>query len=102
MARDRAHHPDRHDGLTQGEIEGSAAGFDLLSKLFGPAEPATAAMPNAPSLIDYVDMAAAGGFPGAYRLSAPTRSAWYDGYVEQLVHHDAGQLLALRVPTPPH
>lgn len=85
-------------GLTQGEVEGSSAGFDLPGRMFGKRDPGAGELPEAPSIVDYVAMAAAGGFPGAYRLSAPTRSAWYDGYVEQLIHHDAEQLLALRAP----
>lgn len=86
-------------GLTQGEIERSTGAAMAASRLFAEADPAVGALDDAPDLTAYVDMAARGGFPAAFRLSDFARSAWYEGYVEQLVRHDVSELEVVRNPT---
>lgn len=85
-------------GFTQGELEQSAAAHSALARLFSATDPATGALTGAPDLVDYVDMAVRGGFPAAVGLSDFARSTWYEGYVEQLVHHDVSELDTVRSP----
>ena len=85
-------------GLTEGELEASPAAATALNRLFGPQDPVTGTLPDAPDLVDYVGRIARGGFPGAIQLGALARAAWYEGYVEQLVHHDMSEIAALRSP----
>jgi predicted AAA+ superfamily ATPase len=52
-----------------------------------------------PDLGTYIDLALAGGYLEAVlRLSGEARSAWLDGYMEQLLTRDA-ELLGPRDPT---
>ena len=85
-------------GLSQGEIERSAAASAGIARLFASSDPETGTLDDAPELTDYVDMAVRGGFPDAIPLSDLARSAWYEGYVEQLVHHDVSELDTVRNP----
>ncbi|MDR1213498.1 MAG: ATP-binding protein [Propionibacteriaceae bacterium] len=85
-------------GLTQGELEQSPAAASALDRLFGQDDPPTATLPDAPDLVDYVGLAVRGGFPDAVGLSVLARAAWYEGYVEQLVHHDVNELDTVRSP----
>jgi predicted AAA+ superfamily ATPase len=85
-------------GLTQGEITRSGTAGSLLTRLFGTADPVVGTMPGAPGLTDYITMAVRGGFPDAVNLSDFARSAWYEGYVEQLVRHDVNDLDTVRLP----
>jgi len=85
-------------GFTQGELERALASGSALTSLFGEADPEVGALPDAPDLVGYVEMAVHGGFPDAVALSDSTRSLWYEGYVENLVHHDVSELDAVRSP----
>jgi len=87
-------------GLTQGEIEQSAAAQTAITRLFGADDPTVGTLRDAPDLTDYVAMAVRGGFPDAVNLSDAARSPWYDGYIDLLVHHDVGELAAVRSPQP--
>jgi predicted AAA+ superfamily ATPase len=86
-------------GLTQGEIEQSPAATAGVTRLFADSDPDTGTLADAPTLTDYVSMAVRGGFPDAVRLSDLARSAWYEGYIEQLIHHDVSELDIVRNPT---
>ena len=83
-------------GLTEGELEASAAAGTALERLFGPDDPRTGTLTDAPDLVGYVDRAVRGGFPDVVRLGSTARAAWYDGYVEQLIHHDVPEVAAVR------
>lgn len=85
-------------GLTEGELERALARGSALTGLFGTADPETGALDDAPNLVGYIDMAVRGGFPEAVALSDFARSLWYEGYVEQLVHHDVSELDSVRSP----
>ncbi|MDR0990198.1 MAG: DUF4143 domain-containing protein [Propionibacteriaceae bacterium] len=86
-------------GLAQAEIEQAPDGSSTLMRLFSEAEPSPGALTGAPQLTDYLDMAVRGGFPDAIGFGDLARAAWYEGYVEQLVHHDVSELDIVRDPT---
>lgn len=86
-------------GLTVGEIEHSTTAAGLLADWFGGDEPAVGPLREAPNLLDCVDHAVRGGLPDAVGLSDLARSAWFEGYVEQLVHYDAAELADVRSPS---
>ena len=86
-------------GLTVAELERSSTGADVLAGWFGDSEPTVGPLAAAPNLPGYIDHAVRGGFPDALHLSDPGRSAWFEGYVEQLVHYDATELAAVRSPS---
>ncbi|MDR1708448.1 MAG: DUF4143 domain-containing protein [Candidatus Accumulibacter sp.] len=83
-------------GLTVGELERHSHAATLISRLFGEEDPKPGAMASAPDVTQYVADALAGGFPDAVRLSERARAVWYEGYVEQLVRHDAAMLAQVR------
>jgi len=85
-------------GLTQGEIERSNGMDSGLTRLFGAVDPTPGMMLDAPLLTDYVEMALQGGFPYASTLPEEARAAWYDDYVDHLVHQDAGELATVLAP----
>jgi predicted AAA+ superfamily ATPase len=85
-------------GLTVGELERRPASAAAINRLFDEADPVVATLEAPPDLVDYVDHAVRGGFPQAIGLSDFARSAWYEGYVDQLVHHDASDLTEVRSP----
>ena len=85
-------------GLTEGELEASPAAATALKRLFARQDPITGTLTDAPDLVDYVGRIVRGGFPGAVRLSALARAAWYEGYIEQLIHHDVTEMAAVRSP----
>jgi len=85
-------------GLTEGELESSPAASLTLARLFDRQDPETGELPDAPDLVGYVDRIMRGGFPDAVHLGDLARSAWYEGYVEQLVHHDVSEVAAVRSP----
>ncbi|MDO5068039.1 MAG: DUF4143 domain-containing protein [Propionibacteriaceae bacterium] len=85
-------------GLTQGELEERPHITRVVADLFGPDDPALGMLDDAPGLVDYVTMAARGGFPEAIRLSPGGRRRWYEGYIEHLVHRDAQELQTVRAP----
>lgn len=89
--------PVRMHGLTQGELVAAPDAAKFLERLFGGRIDA-GELPNAPSLFDYIDLAAAGGFPEALALPDDFRSDWYGGYVSQVVGRDAPELAEIRSP----
>ena len=85
-------------GLTEGELEASPSAATALNRLFATQDPVTGMLTDAPDLVEYVSRIVRGGFPGAIRLGALARAAWYEGYVEQLVRHDVTEMAAVRSP----
>ncbi|WP_163543116.1 ATP-binding protein [Occultella kanbiaonis] len=84
-------------GLTVAEIEQAAPPPRLEGALLG-SPPAARMLLEAPDLVGYLELALRGGFPDAVGLSARARSAWYEGYVDQLVHRDVAALESIRSP----
>jgi len=85
-------------GLTRGEIEGSSSGATFVDRLLWGADADPGGILEAPTLFDYVEWAAAGGFPEAVRRSPRARDEWFEGYVEQLVGRDVLSLAEVRAP----
>ena len=76
--------------LTQREIGGNVAQRPTLWHLLA----GNVSLPTKrPTLVDYVELALAGGFPQAVALSDPRdRRTWYDAYVDELVSRDIARL----------
>lgn len=85
-------------GLTVAEQRGCTEGAVFLDRLFDPSMRPPLLVSEAPDVTDYVELALAGGFPDALGLGSRARAAWFTGYVDQLVHRDAVQVGAIRVP----
>lgn len=86
-------------GLTVREVLGRSAGETFLEKLVRGAPDAFGLPSEAPDLRGYVELALRGGYPEAVlRLSDDARSAWLDGYLEQLLTRDAEVLDGFRDP----
>ena len=85
-------------GLTVAELLRRTNDNDPIGWLFGDEDPATGVLDTAPSLTDLLDHAVRGGFPDAVGLSDFARSAWHDGYVDQLIRHDVAELADVRSP----
>jgi len=86
-------------GLTVGELQHRHHAADAVTRLFSDDDPAVGTLTSAPTLVDYVDHALRGGFPGVVGLGDFARSTWYEGYVDQLVRHDVADLAEVRSPT---
>lgn len=88
--------PVRMWGLTHAELTGRAElSFDWMWK---PDAMRAGPVPDAPTALDYVEMALAGGFPDAVRRAPESRATWYDAYVEYLIGHDVADLKDVRTP----
>lgn len=85
-------------GLTVAEQLRSDQAEAVVSGLFGDAEPTVAELRSPVGLVDYLGLATRGGFPDAIGLSDFARTAWYRGYVEQLIRHDVPELAEVRAP----
>lgn len=85
-------------GLTVAEQLRTGRAEEILSGFFSNAEPAVAELSTAVGLTDHLDLATRGGFPDAVGLSDFARTAWYRGYVEQLIRHDVSELAEVRTP----
>ncbi|MDR3201647.1 MAG: AAA family ATPase, partial [Bifidobacteriaceae bacterium] len=85
-------------GLTAGEAERSDGAGAALDWLFGDQDPVVGELEAAPDLLGYVDRIVRGGFPDAVGLGDLARASWYQGYVDQLVHHDMSELAEVRSP----
>lgn len=85
-------------GLTVGELQHRHHAGDAITRLFSDEDPLVGTLTAAPTLVDYLDHALRGGFPGAVGLSDFARSTWYEGYVDQLVRHDVADLAEVRSP----
>lgn len=89
--------PVRMHPLTQGEKAGSPTALGFLDRLFA-GDVEQGRLDGAPSLYDYVEMAASGGFPQAMDLPDEFRAAWYAGYVDQLAGRDLPEIASVRDP----
>lgn len=77
-------------GLTQRELIGATAGDTFISRLAGADLAAMTPTAPPPDLTGYLDLALAGGYPEpVLRLTGAARSAWLDGYLDQLLTRDA-------------
>ncbi len=85
-------------GLTVGELQRRPPAAEALDRLFRDEDPPVGTLDPAPNLVDYLDRALGGGFPGAVGLSDFARSTWYQGYVDQLIRHDVAGLADVRSP----
>lgn len=87
-------------GLTVGEIRGSVSPTPLLDDLAdGGLDSLTARSIETLDLRDYVELAAAGGFPQpVLRLPPGERGAWLESYVEQLLTRDVAMISGHRDP----
>ncbi len=85
-------------GLTVAEARGSLDARHFLEYLFDPARHPAPALPDAPDVPEYVDLALRGGFPEAMNLGDRARGAWFAGYVEQLIQRDAASISPIRAP----
>lgn len=85
-------------GMTVAEQESVPDAAALLDRLFDARWLPAPILAHAPDVSDYLDLAVRGGFPEAYRLRPRARTAWFDGYVDQLVHRDAVSLAGIRAP----
>ncbi|MCL1837913.1 MAG: DUF4143 domain-containing protein [Propionibacteriaceae bacterium] len=86
--------PVRMWGFTQAESVGNPG--CNLDWLWAPETIKPGTLHAAPTILDYAEMALAGGFPQAIHLSPAHRATWYEGYVDQLIHHDVIQLADVR------
>jgi hypothetical protein len=85
-------------GLTIGELERAPGAASFVERLFSPDDPEPGRLGGAPDIFEYVDLAVRGGFPDAVAAKATTRTRWFNGYVEQLVHRDVLDLATVRTP----
>lgn len=85
-------------GLTVGELQHRCEAAEAVDRLFSEDDPVVRTLESAPNLVDYVDHALRGGFPGAVGLGDFARSTWYEGYVDQLVRHDVADVADVRSP----
>ncbi len=85
-------------GLTVAEVRGSLDAARFLDRLFDPGLHPSPVVPDAPDVPAYIDLALRGGFPEAMNLGERARSAWFAGYVEQLVQRDAASVSPIRAP----
>lgn len=86
-------------GLTERELAGHVAGPTFLDRLATNDLSRLTAPDQPPDLTGYIDLALRGGYPqAALRLSDEARTAWIDGYLDQLLTRDV-TLLTERRPT---
>lgn len=85
-------------GLTVGELLHGRQAATTLDRLFSDEDTPIGTIDRAPDLVEYLDHAIRGGFPDAVNLGDFARSAWYEGYVDQLVRHDVSDLADVRSP----
>lgn len=85
-------------GLTVAEASGSIDSGRFLGRLFDAELRPAPVIPGAPDVPGYVDLALRGGFPEAMGLGERARSAWFAGYVDQLIQRDATSISAIRAP----
>lgn len=85
-------------GLTVGELLRRTGATVAIERMFDDQDPVAGTLAEAPTIVDYVRDALRGGFPDAVKLSDFARSAWYEGYVDQLIRHDVTELGQVRSP----
>lgn len=77
--------------LSEAEVVGAPPGHFMDRLLAGEAIPPPAV---APTYVDYVDIALAGGFPEArLALNPPDRGLWYRSYANRLIDRDVAEIL---------
>lgn len=84
-------------GLTQSEIQGSRTASSFVDRLFDGDLP-TGVLNDVPSIFEYVQQAAAGGFPEAVKLPEEYRDSWYEGYVHMVAGRDVADIAAIEYP----
>lgn len=89
--------PVRMYPLTRGELIGAERAASFVERLFA-GEIEVGRLPDAPTIFDYVSLVVAGGFPEAVHLPPDLRGDWFDGYLEQLVGRDVGEIADVRAP----
>jgi uncharacterized protein len=89
--------PVRMYPLARGELVAAGRAASFVERLFA-REIAVGRLTDAPTIFDYVSLAVAGGFPESVHLPPDLRGDWFDGYVEQLVGRDVGQIADVREP----
>jgi predicted AAA+ superfamily ATPase len=89
--------PVRMYPLARGELVAAGRAASFVERLFA-REIAVGRLTDAPTIFDYVSFAVAGGFPESVHLPPDLRGDWFDGYVEQLVGRDVGQIADVREP----
>nr|WP_246126317.1 DUF4143 domain-containing protein [Nesterenkonia populi] len=83
--------------LTQDELANKGKNLDFIDRLFQ--QDISDTIPSeAPALRDYVELAAAGGFPQAQKGSPRFRDQWFEGYISQAVGRDVEPLGEVREP----
>jgi len=88
--------PVRMWGLTQAELEGHP---DLTADwLWHPDALHPHIWNEALDVLDYFDLAMHGGLPDALVHDERGRATWFDGYIDQLIHHDVAVLGDVRTP----
>lgn len=84
-------------GLTQGEIRKKPGAINFLDRVFEGDLP-TGKQAGAPTVDDYLELAAAGGFPSALSLPEELRDHWHEGYLQDLLGRDVADLQEIRLP----
>lgn len=84
-------------GLTRGELLASEPALSFIDRLFSGDLP-VGAVPDAPSVFEYAELIAAGGFPEAMSMPSAYRSSWYEGYVELIASRDVAEIATIESP----
>jgi len=90
--------PVRMYGLTEAEVEESRSLSGAVTRLFQLEDPISGIAKNEPNILDYITRITRGTFPDVLNLNSTARSAWYGGYVDQLIHRDVSMLAEVRNP----
>jgi uncharacterized protein len=86
-------------GLTVREALGRPAGQPFLDKLARADMDLLPPPADPPDLLGYVELALRGGFPeAALQLAGPSRHAWLESYIDQLLTRDVETLFGHRDP----
>lgn len=81
-------------GLSIREIEQQLGGATLVDRILEDGPAALTSPPSAPDIRGYVELALTSGFPEpALNLSERARRAWLGGYIDQVVHRDAQEIV---------
>jgi len=88
--------PVRMWGMTEAELSGHPE--TTLDWLWHPESLAVGSFDSAPTVLGYAEALVAGGFPEARGLAPRHRAAWYEGYVDHMIHRDVAPLADVRTP----
>lgn len=89
--------PVRMYPMTRGEALSSDRAASFVDRLFA-ADLDAGQLTGAPTVFDYLPMAVSGGFPEAMEQPDDLRTAWFAGYVDQLVGRDLPEIAPVREP----